>query len=207
MIFWYSLWSGAKLLLLVILVISVKSAIRATVVGHHLRRDYGKPSSYEAIMQGAIEPAALAQYALNGRLGKEVIDVVANEELEVGSHSAGLMPRASAADARFRYLWERYESDAMSIKRGGTLVIVLSALLLVSSAYPMVFEANGNSRATMFQLMMDSAHNLLHAVSLGLVAATLLYALSGRLEKKLRRRKTDWDYFYAGVKNKSEIAP
>jgi hypothetical protein len=197
--FWVLMPPIAKLLLLAILAILVISIVRAVKLAWLIHGGPNALITAEDLIEGKADPDAFAKSATTGRISMDMRgEHVSQAKLADGSR-ASAAALIELADGRFLYLWDGGQEGLAGIRRACTTEILLTVLLITSSAYPALF-ANAPGGMTAYEALLTAGKRLLDAVSFGIAAATLLHVVSNRLERTLSRRKINWSYWSASLK-------
>jgi hypothetical protein len=159
-----------------------------------------KPVTAQDILSGEVDPERLAASALASRLacnapphGRDF----SSDETAV----RGLANTLETAESRFLYFWERCHANVDSAKRTALLVFLLSLIMAAYGAYPRWLMYASESKLTGTSAAFWAVRDLVTLLGHGWALSAVLYLASSFIERALAKRKINWTYFCARLKN------
>jgi hypothetical protein len=160
--------------------------------------------SLESLSDGAISADLFAKAALANKMAEPLWKTHRNPDVSLAVDDEKILRSTiQAAKNRFRHLWKKSHAAVKSMERLGVITLLVS-FLVFGYALSLVLRGDFISEGTVSvaSLMVVNIAARVVSLVLGLVVSTALYVLSSCFEGILVRRRTNWEYFIAGVDEK-----
>jgi hypothetical protein len=106
-----------------------------------------------------------------------------------------------SAENEFSYLWDTCSGKVISIKKLFFLNVLVSLFVVTYEVFPAWNIEFNNRNVSPLVALHRSTERLFGITALGLFVSIILYSISAILDGILMRRKTNWQYFSARLRN------